>query len=281
MAVNYIKSTAFKFDVASSIPFDWLYAVPAIGSGFTIVRVNRIFRIHRMFQFFRHTENHTNFPNVFRSVILILFISLIIHWNACFYFLISKAIGFGTDSWVYPGIEGQNATTGPYSELSRQYLVSLYWSTLTLTTIGEVPGPVLEGEYVFVIVDFLVGVLIFATIIGMVGEIITNINARRTEFQNHLDSIKHYMKYRAVDKKLKTRVIKWFNYVWTTNHSLDEQKILESLPDKLRAEIAIHVHFDALRRVNIFEECEPGLLEELVLKLKPQVHMYMYTHIQT
>ena len=98
---------------------------------------------------------------------------------------------------------------------------------------------------------------------------------------HHLDSIKHYMKYRAVDKKLKTRVIKWFNYVWTTNHSLDEQKILESLPDKLRAEIAIHVHFDALRRVNIFEECEPGLLEELVLKLKPQVHMYMYTHIQT
>ena len=82
----------------------------------------------------------------------------------------------------------------PYAQLSRQYLVSLYWSTLTLTTIGEVPGPVTEWEYVFVIIDFLVGVLIFATIVGMVGGIITNMNIRRTEFQSQLDSIKQYMR---------------------------------------------------------------------------------------
>ena len=46
---------------------------------------------------------------------------------------------------------------------------------------------------------------------------------------------------------------------------------MQSLPNKLRAEIAIHVHFETLRRVEIFEECEAGFLEELVLKLKPQV----------
>ena len=78
-------------------------------------------------------------------------------------------------------------------------------------------------------------------------------------------------RYRSVGKDLQVRVIKWFDYLWTNNHSLDEQAILQSLPDKLHAEIAIHVHFKTLRRVQIFEECEAGLLEELVLKLKPQV----------
>ena len=222
-------------------------------------------------QFFDLTESSTKWPNLLRLFTLMFYLSLIIHWNACFYFLISKSIGFGSDGWVYPGIEGENATSGEYSQLFRQYIVSLYWSTLTLTTIGELPGPVTDGEHVFVILDYLVGVLIFATIIGMVGGIITNMNARRTVFQSRLDTIKHYMRYRNVGKDLQNRVIKWFDYLWATNHSLDEQEILQLLPDKLHAEIAIHVHFEALSQVKIFEQCEAGLLEELVLKLKPQV----------
>lgn len=64
--------------------------------------------------------------------------------------------------------------------------------------------------------------------------------------------------------------------MWTNNLSLNEEAILQSLPNKLHAEIAIHVHFETLRRVDIFEECEAGFLEELVLKLKPQVSTLQY-----
>ena len=271
MALRYVKSMYFTLDLLSLIPFDFLYLIPGVGPGRVIVRLNRLLRIHRMVQFFSRTENRTNFPNLFRVFMLVMYIFLIIHWNACFYFLISEAIGLASDSWVYPGMSGVNITGTAFASISRKYLVSLYWSTLTLTTIGEVPGPVTDWEYVFVIFDFLVGVLIFATIVGMVGGIITNMNIRRTEFQGRLDNIKQYMHYRSVGKDLQARVIKWFDYLWTNNHSLDEQEILHSLPDKLKAEIAIHVHFETLRQVQIFEECEAGLLEELVLKLKPQV----------
>jgi Ion transport protein len=51
----------------------------------------------------------------------------------------------------------------------RQYIYSFYWSTLTLTTIGETPTPENETEYLFVVADFLAGVLIFATIVGNIG----------------------------------------------------------------------------------------------------------------
>lgn len=62
---------------------------------------------------------------------VVLAILVLIHWNACFYFAISYAIGFGSDNWVY------NISGGRNSSLSRQYIYSFYWSTLTLTTIGK------------------------------------------------------------------------------------------------------------------------------------------------
>ena len=110
MALKYIRSHAFKLDIVSVIPLDWLYAIPAIGPAHTVVRLNRMLRLHRMIQFFDRTESRTNWPNVFRIVMLVLYIFLIIHWNACFYFLISISIGPGTDRWVYPDYSTTNVT---------------------------------------------------------------------------------------------------------------------------------------------------------------------------
>lgn len=44
-----------------------------------------------------------------------------------------------------------------FGRLVRKYAYSMYWSTLTLTTIGETPPPVENSEYFFVVTDFLVG----------------------------------------------------------------------------------------------------------------------------
>jgi hypothetical protein len=61
--------------------------------------------------------------------------------------------------------------------------------------------------------------------------------------------------------------------------AIDEDKVLAALPDKLKAEIAIHVHLDTLKQVRIFQDCEPGLLEELVLKLRLQVTYSLVSHL--
>ncbi|XP_009321914.1 PREDICTED: cyclic nucleotide-gated cation channel alpha-3 [Pygoscelis adeliae] len=261
---HYTKTFQFKLDVLSLLPTDLAYL--KLGLNYPELRFNRLLRISRLFEFFDRTETRTNYPNMFRIGNLVLYILIIIHWNACIYFAISKVIGFGTDSWVYP-----NVSVPEYGRLSRKYIYSLYWSTLTLTTIGETPPPVKDEEYLFVVIDFLVGVLIFATIVGNVGSMISNMNASRAEFQAKVDSIKQYMHFRKVTKDLEARVIKWFDYLWTNKKTVDEKEVLKNLPDKLKAEIAINVHLDTLKKVRIFQDCEAGLLIELVLKLKPTV----------
>jgi cyclic nucleotide gated channel alpha 3 len=42
----------------------------------------------------------------------------------------------------------------------------------------------------------------------------------------------------------------------------------------LQAEIAMHVHLETLKKVRIFQDCEKGLLADLVLKLRLQVRYH-------
>ncbi|KAM8753525.1 cyclic nucleotide-gated channel alpha-2 isoform 2-T3 [Rhynchonycteris naso] len=264
LVLDYFSDVVYIADLFIRLRTDLVYF--AVGIHIPEVRFNRLLHFARMFEFFDRTETRTSYPNIFRISNLLLYILIIIHWNACIYYAISKSIGFGVDTWVYP-----NITDPEYGYLAREYIYCLYWSTLTLTTIGETPPPVKDEEYLFVIFDFLIGVLIFATIVGNVGSMISNMNATRAEFQAKIDAVKHYMQFRKVSKEMEAKVIKWFDYLWTNKKSVDEREVLKNLPAKLRAEIAINVHLSTLKKVRIFQDCEAGLLVELVLKLRPQV----------
>ncbi|XP_044732623.1 cyclic nucleotide-gated cation channel subunit A-like [Chrysoperla carnea] len=272
LRANYFKSSkSWRSDFLSIIPTDIFYIwnppfeykikVP----GAVIFRTNRLFRVARLWEWFERTETITGYPNIFRIFKVVLAILVLIHWNACLYFGISYAIGFGTDNWVY------NLNGPKNSTLLRQYIYSFYWSTLTLTTIGETPQPENDIEYLFVVCDFMAGILIFATIVGNIGSMISNMNATRVDFQIHMDSVKQYLQLRKVSKELEGKVIRWFAYTWEQVGVLNEESVLASLPDKLKAEIAIQVHLDTLKKVRIFQDCDPGLLELLVLKLRLQV----------
>uniref|UniRef100_A0A1I7TB68 Ion_trans domain-containing protein n=2 Tax=Caenorhabditis tropicalis TaxID=1561998 RepID=A0A1I7TB68_9PELO len=49
---------------------------------------------------------------------------------------------------------------------SREYSMSVYWSSLTITTCGQQPWPSTSSQNLLEICDTLIGVLVFATIIG-------------------------------------------------------------------------------------------------------------------
>jgi len=45
----------------------------------------------------------------------------------------------------------------------------------------------------------------------------------------------------------------WFDYQWNSRQTLHEECVLDELPEKLKAEIAMNVHLDTLKRVAIFQ----------------------------
>lgn len=263
---NYISKLAFKIDCLSIVPLDLFYF--AWGLNKVILRLPRLLRLHRLLELRSTTETHSRFPNFLRLCFLVAMVLLIFHWNACFYFLLSKWIGFGSDTWVYPKL-----TAPGFDSLTRQYLFSLYWSSRMLTT-GETENPPQTNlELFFVTTDLTVGFLVFAAIVGQFGSMITHMLLVRREFLGQAEAVKQYMIFHGVGDDLQKRVVAWFDYMWETKKSsLDRDSVLCKLPKTLKTEIAVQVHLATLKQVKVFADVEPGLLKEIVLKLRSQVY---------
>lgn len=264
LSKKYVLSSKFVTDILAILPLDVFYIWLGVKA---YLRLNRLIKVWRFSEFFDMAETHTSFPNVIRISNVLLYIMILIHWFGCLYFGVSNILGFGSDSWVYPDI-----TLPEYSMFWKQYSDSFLWATLTLTTIGDTEPPLKPIEVWFVVTCSLLGVLIFATVFGNVGAMIKNLDGDRIKFQHKVDSVKKYMELRGIGPDLQERVIKWFDYTWKNKQSVDDKESLKLFPEKLRAEISIHVHMETLRKVAILQDCEPGLLVELVVKLKLQVY---------
>ena len=130
---RYIRSAEFFADIASLIPTDILYA--AFGP-LPLLRLNRIIKAYKSFKIKSLMESQANYPTFLRVFFLMHLMFLLIHWNAGFYIMVSRSEGFGTNEWVYQG----------NGSLYQQYLQSFYWSTLTLTAIGDLPPPATNLE---------------------------------------------------------------------------------------------------------------------------------------
>ncbi|KAM6934561.1 cyclic nucleotide-gated channel alpha-4 [Xenentodon cancila] len=261
---RYLHSKHFLWDLTSLLPTDFLYF--AFGIKTPLVRINRLLRIPRLNEALDRMETRTSYPNTFRIIKLMIYIFVLIHWNACLYFALSGYIGFGSDQWVYP-----NITDPAFASMRRQYFYCFWFSSLILTTVGDTPVPSREEEYLFMIADLLMTVLVFASIVGNVGNVITSLRDRDNVFFPNHELVKAYLRSHHVSKELRQRIDSWYQHVHINKKIMRENEILQQLPLHMRTEIAVSVHLPTLSKVTIFQSCEKSLLEELVLKLTPQV----------
>ena len=131
LARRYIQSKLLYVDAVCLLPLDFLQFYIGVHP---MIRFPRFLKVYRTFRFIHMLESRTAYPNLIRVANLTHILFLGAHWFAAFYYMISEAEDF-KGKWSYPKPEGE------YAFISRKYLASLFWSTLTLTTIGDLPPP--------------------------------------------------------------------------------------------------------------------------------------------
>ena len=52
-----------------------------------------------------------------------------------------------------------------------------------MTTIGDLPWPQEQSEFLYVIFELVIGLITFATVLGFIANIVTNVSAARKDFQ--------------------------------------------------------------------------------------------------
>lgn len=286
IAKRYIKTMQFKIDILSLLPTDIIYLFL---SHFTdhstrflpALRLNRLLKFSRLLEFRNITETETKYPTAFRMSNLLINILLAMHWNACIYFIVSNILGFGSDTWVFPALTSdhliKNLTKTELDnilqthKLDAQYIYCFWWSVQTLTTIAEVAAPTNYYQEIYMSVLLMIGVIILAITIGSAGDMVENANRQSLELQKKCDYAKSFLKQNKITGQLETRIKNYLDYLWIAKE-VHQDDILKVLPDNLRKEIAMNVHMETLKRVHVFQDCEPGLLEELVTKLKLQIY---------
>lgn len=171
LRIHYMNTTMFYIDCLCLLPLDFLY----LSIGFcSILRCFRLVKVYRYWAFLDRTERHTNYPNAMRTVTLMHYLLALFHWNACLYYVVATKVENMSSAWTLPKDENY---------VTLQYLHALYWSTLTLTTFGNLPVPLTILDYSFIIFEMIFGLLLFATVLGHISNIVANISAARKDFQ--------------------------------------------------------------------------------------------------
>jgi hypothetical protein len=268
---HYLKGL-FTVDLVANLPLGLLLTFTGdfMVSGFSailLVRMLGLLRLVRFLAILRRWEafswTHPGYLRVFKYVGMVLVLT---HCIACLWFAMAYIDDFPADSWVVAaGIDGSDVTT--------QYVRSLYWTITTMTTVGYGDiSPGRNAEYLLATVIMLIGASLYAFIIGGVASLIGNLQAAKNTHWEHMESVEQYLRVRRVPASIGTQVHNYYEYLWHRHKGLNERSLLSDIPESLRLDIMLHLARDVLQQVPLFRYCSPALRNRLLVALNPATY---------
>ncbi|MDC7242197.1 MAG: cyclic nucleotide-binding domain-containing protein, partial [Spirochaetales bacterium] len=152
------------------------------------------------------------------------------------------------------------------------YLRSFYWTVTTLTTIGYGDiSPSTRIETIFVIIVELIGAGMYGFIIGNIANIIANIDVAKSQYQEKMEKVSTFMRYKNIPADLKHKISDYYDYLWESRRGYDESSILEDLPKPLKTSISLFLNREIIQKVPIFQGTSEEFIKEVILNLEPVV----------
>uniref|UniRef100_A0A0N4Z740 Cyclic nucleotide-binding domain-containing protein n=1 Tax=Parastrongyloides trichosuri TaxID=131310 RepID=A0A0N4Z740_PARTI len=265
---HYIKSKRFIFDIVSILPTDIMYLRTGPVS---LWRYNRIVKIQSYWDFFSILDNSFSNPYAIRILKTFSYMIYIIHCNSCVYYTLSAWQAFGQIAYRMRGKWYLNKWV--YNNQGNSYFRCFYFTAAVATSTGNNPAPTNVIEYIYMTFSWMMGVFVFALLLGQIRDIVSNANKNKEMFRTTMDEALSECKKMNLPKELTNRVRDWFLYTWDQQKTLVEKNLVNKLPLKLQADLALSVHYNTLSKVQLFQDCERALLRELVLKLQPVIFL--------
>ena len=255
VAGRYLK-TWFLIDFLSAVPISFLFHTPfsELNRLFRLLRLLRLLKLVRLANFLHKLGTTASInPVIMRMMFFVFWIIMFAHWVAC--------------GWVaLGGITDEMAPTH-----LMKYLLALYWSFTTLTTVGYgdiSPSFDSPTQTIYAIVIMILGAGMYGYIIGNIATLLANIDVAKANFTEKMERLNAFMKYREVPIELKSKILDYYDYVWESRLGYDESDVLDNLPISLRREVSLHINRDIIEKVPLFRGASSEFFRDIVLSLR-------------
>ncbi|KAL8158801.1 hypothetical protein V2J09_000338 [Rumex salicifolius] len=139
------------------------------------------------------------------------------------------------------------------SNFTRKYFYCLWWGLQQLSSYGQnLETSMFIGETSFAILIAILGLVLFAHLIGNMQTYLQSITVRLEEWRLKRRDTEEWMRHRQLPDDLRYRVRRYLQYKWLATRGVDEDAILQSLPADLRRDIQRHLCLDLVTRVSLY-----------------------------
>jgi uncharacterized protein YaiE (UPF0345 family) len=287
IARSYFKCW-FWLDLVSTVPFDLLLLAiegQSNSQNLSSIKLIRVLRLARLSKLNRMTKtvafkDFLDSLSISSSILgvtaLMLRIFLLAHVIACFWFYITTndvtgviqptdpALPYAIRTWVTEfGFQ--------YSDISTQYIASLYWSFQTLLSIGYGDiHPTNTRERAYASVVMIIGGLTFGIIIAKITEVVESMNVQVKETEIKMEEFKACIDNQInVPTRLKIQVKEAYSYYLKQRPSISESGLYNELPTALKHKLANHMFFKEIQNIHIFRNSNNEFVTQLIVHSIP------------
>jgi len=285
----------FTSDFITAFPMDFITRL-SIGAKYSTIRwfrLTRLLRIANIVDYFRakrHNSSQAQRIKVELWIFTFLLFALT-HLPACLWFFLTDhddedtflhntKIVTSEDGYWFSGY-GVVSSNGIKFE---QYLMSLYWVTGTISTMGQGAGELMpqnEKERIFTIFLMLLNLSAYAYILGAISQLFMTADEALVDIRKEVTLIESYIGNNDFGPNLISEIrgtVKMSNALVGgkkgtvgTISTEEEREIIKSLSHNLRVEVAHHTCYHLLKMVRAFENCNTNFMDSISTCLKEEI----------
>ncbi|KAK7351402.1 hypothetical protein VNO77_10833 [Canavalia gladiata] len=234
IAFRYAK-TWLAFDVISTIPSELARSIlprPLKTYGyFNMLRLWRLRRVSAMFARLEKDRNYNYFWVRCSKLICVTLFS--VHFAACFFYFLAVNHDKKTTWLSLPNDDNQK-------NLWNLYVTSMYWSIVTLSTVGYGDlHPMNTREMVFDIIFMLFNLGLTSYLIGNMTNLVVHGTSRTRRYRDTVAAATGFAHRNQLPIRLQEQMLAHLFMKYRTDlEGLQQQEIIESLPKAIRSSIS-------------------------------------------
>ncbi|MBF0127112.1 MAG: ion transporter [Magnetococcales bacterium] len=233
----------FTLDLLATMPWDFLCMLLGYWDAAALLTVTRLLRVVRLPQLLRFHRTELLPSQGERLFAMSFWILIITSWCACVWMMIN----------VVPKDEDIVTFT----------IKAYYWTVTTMASVGYGDiTPTTNIGRVYAMFVMLLGVALYAFIIGHISTVIVNVNVFRKKNMEKLEQLAAFMRQYDMPQKLQQDIFSFYRH-YLLEHSAGGEDLMRELPIKLSERINQHVNVYLLRRGPMFKKASQALLEAL------------------